>query len=64
VPSDIVLSHDLPAPEELLALYDAVGWNAYTADPGRLSAAVAGSHLVLCAREASGSLIGLARTAG
>jgi len=58
-----VLTSEIPAGNELLSLYDAVGWSAYTADPERLVRAVRGSHLVLCARnEATGSLVGLART--
>ena len=58
-----VLTSEIPAGNELLALYDAVGWSAYTADPERLVRAMHGSHLVLCARnEATGSLVGLART--
>ncbi len=59
---DIVLTDDPPSRAELLALYQAVGWTAYTRDPDRLVAAVAGSHLVLCARDRSGALVGLART--
>lgn len=55
--------HQIPTDAELVSLYDAVGWSAYTNDPGRLSRAVHGSHLVLCARdESSGELVGLART--
>ena len=46
--------------DELLALYSSVGWEAYTADPAGLAAAVANSTLVVEAR-AAGQLIGLAR---
>jgi GNAT superfamily N-acetyltransferase len=46
--------------EELLSLYDDVGWSAYTADPQRLLAAIDGSTHVVVARE-DGLLVGLAR---
>lgn len=52
-----------PAHEELMSLYDAVGWSAYTKDPARLVAAVKGSLAVVTARE-GGQLIGLARLIG
>jgi hypothetical protein len=51
---------DVPAPGELIALYSAVGWSAYTDDPSTLHRAVAGSSLVVTARRA-GELVGLAR---
>ncbi|MFJ4219913.1 GNAT family N-acetyltransferase [Curtobacterium luteum] len=50
-----------PSPDELVDLYRAVGWSAYTRDPDLLVAAVAGSHGVVTARE-DGVLVGLART--
>ncbi len=46
---------------ELVELYDAVGWTAYTAKPDDLSVAVANSTFVVVARDDSGHLIGLAR---
>jgi GNAT superfamily N-acetyltransferase len=46
--------------DELIALYDAVGWNVYTKKPDALLAAIAGSASVVIARE-NGALIGLAR---
>lgn len=46
--------------DELVALYGAVGWSAYTRDPGLLARAVAGSSYVVTARRA-GRLVGLAR---
>jgi ribosomal protein S18 acetylase RimI-like enzyme len=52
----------LPSADELIELYRAVGWSAYTDVPQRLVDAVAASHLVLTAREDDGSLIGLVRT--
>jgi len=45
---------------ELAALYGAVGWSAYTADPEALAGAIARSTYVVTARE-TGDLIGLAR---
>ncbi|GGL73957.1 GNAT family N-acetyltransferase [Glutamicibacter protophormiae] len=53
----------LPARDELLGLYDAVGWTAYTQDPQRLEAAIAASLSVATAR-AAGRLVGLARIVG
>jgi GNAT superfamily N-acetyltransferase len=47
--------------EEAVALYDAVGWTAYTRDPASLSRAIAASHLVVTARDGA-ELVGLART--
>ncbi|WP_040166111.1 GNAT family N-acetyltransferase [Microbacterium gorillae] len=58
----VTITAELPAPDELVALYGAVGWTAYTADPDRLAASVAGSTLVLAARDEAGALVGLART--
>ncbi|MDR0784206.1 MAG: GNAT family N-acetyltransferase [Propionibacteriaceae bacterium] len=46
---------------EVLGLYDAVGWTAYTADPATLSRALAGSHRIVAARD-EGQLVGLARS--
>lgn len=48
--------------DEIVALYTSVGWTAYTADPDQLLRALAGSHLVLTARDDAGTLLGLART--
>ncbi|WP_104179221.1 GNAT family N-acetyltransferase [Arthrobacter sp. B0490] len=53
---------DVPTPTELLALYGAVGWTAYTRDPDRLGRSIAGSHLVVTVRDDDGGLLGLART--
>lgn len=46
--------------EEVLALYDAIGWSAYTMHPDGLMAAIAGSATVVGAR-LDAALIGLAR---
>ncbi len=56
------VTNERPNDAELLTLYDAIGWTAYTRDPDRLAAAIAGSHLVLTARDDWGQLIGLVRT--
>ena len=45
---------------QLVALYTAVGWNAYTSDPVSLAKAVAGSSTVAVARDGD-ELVGLAR---
>jgi GNAT superfamily N-acetyltransferase len=45
---------------ELVALYEAVGWSAYTRAPEVLEAAIAGSSYVVVARRGE-RLIGLAR---
>lgn len=46
--------------DELVDLYASVGWTAYTADPGGLARAIAGSTYVVTARHGD-LLIGLAR---
>ncbi|MFJ3033548.1 GNAT family N-acetyltransferase [Curtobacterium pusillum] len=58
----VTITEELPGRDELLGLYDGVGWTAYTRHPDALVAAVAGSHLVLAARDHTGALVGLART--
>ena len=47
-------------PAEVLDLYDSVGWSAYTANPGTLLQALAGSATVAVAHS-DGKLVGLAR---
>ena len=49
-------------PEEMFELYDSVGWDGYTRDVDKLCRGLANSHLVLSARDTSGTLLGLART--
>lgn len=56
------ISDKPPGIDELVALYDAVGWTAYTQDPAALTAAIVGSHSVLTARDDDGHLLGLLRT--
>lgn len=53
-------SNVLPSLGELLHLYDAVGWSAYTEDPARLLRSLNGSAHVVCAR-VDEELVGLAR---
>lgn len=48
--------------DEALGLYDSVGWIGYTKNPDKLVRSLAGSHLLLTARDLNGRLIGLART--
>ena len=49
-----------PRLDELVALYDSVGWTVYTADPGSLATAVENSTFIATAR-ADGHLVGLLR---
>ncbi|MFE9790166.1 GNAT family N-acetyltransferase [Streptomyces goshikiensis] len=49
-------------PEEVLGLYRSVAREGYTRDVDRLCRGLANSHLVITARDASGTLCGLART--
>ncbi|WP_246490676.1 GNAT family N-acetyltransferase [Brevibacterium oceani] len=53
-------SNVLPAQGALMALYDAVGWSAYTADPARLDRSIRASAHVVSAWDGE-SLVGLAR---
>jgi len=46
---------------EALALYQSVGWTAYTRDPALLAQAIKNSSFVVIARDADGALVGLAR---
>lgn len=59
----VVLAREIPSREELVRLYDSVGWSAYTADPDLLEAAMAASLQVVTAR-VEGRLVGLARVVG
>lgn len=56
----LISAEDRPTREELLGLYDAVGWSGYTTDPDTLETAVEGSSRVVTARY-GGELLGLAR---
>ncbi|AXK46469.1 GNAT family N-acetyltransferase [Brachybacterium saurashtrense] len=57
------LRAEVPALDEALALYDAVGWGAYTREPETLERALRGSGRVVTARR-DGQLLGLARVVG
>lgn len=46
---------------ELLSLYDALGWSSYTENPDVLASAMANSSVVVVARDLDGTLVGLAR---
>ncbi|XAS65166.1 GNAT family N-acetyltransferase [Micrococcaceae bacterium Sec5.8] len=46
---------------EVQALYESVGWGAYTREPKVLAAAVRGSSFVVTARNSGGALVGMAR---
>ncbi len=52
-----------PTQNELVELYESVGWSAYTSDPARLAAAVSASLAVVTARQ-DDKLVGLARLVG
>ena len=58
----------LPSTEELVELYDAVGWSAYTRTPERLVPMLTGSRYLYVAREntteGAERLIGLVRAVG
>jgi ribosomal protein S18 acetylase RimI-like enzyme len=56
-----IVAENLVGREEAVELYRAVGWLGYTKDPDKLVRSLAGSHLLLTARDA-GRLVGLART--
>lgn len=58
----VILTNDLPARAELVALYASVGWTNYTEHPAALEQALRSSSFVVCARSDSGELLGLART--
>ncbi|WP_043440834.1 GNAT family N-acetyltransferase [Arthrobacter sp. L77] len=57
-----ITADETPGLDRALALYDAVGWTAYTRDPDRLARSLAGSHSVVTAWDDDGGLVGLART--
>ncbi len=64
MPASLELRDDrMPGSEALIALYDAVGWSAYTAAPETLVAALAGSLRVVTAWHGE-HLVGLARIVG
>jgi ribosomal protein S18 acetylase RimI-like enzyme len=48
--------------DEVLELYDSVGWGTWTRDIAKVCRSLTNSHLVITARDESGKLLGLART--
>jgi len=46
---------------EVIALYESVGWSAYTREPEVLVQAIRGSAFVVTCRDGAGELVGLAR---
>lgn len=56
----VITADELPGREDLVTLYEAVGWSRYTTDPELLEAAVRGSTRVVVARYGE-DLLGLAR---
>ncbi|MEC5199822.1 ribosomal protein S18 acetylase RimI-like enzyme [Arthrobacter sp. PL16] len=56
---DVVNAEDLSL-SEVLALYSAVGWSAYTEDPHNLARALAGSSTLVAAHDRK-TLVGLVR---
>jgi GNAT superfamily N-acetyltransferase len=61
MPEFTVLAGAPVSDSEVLALYESVGWTAYTRDPGTLASAIRGSSFVATARTEGGGLVGLAR---
>ncbi|MGO0577456.1 GNAT family N-acetyltransferase [Ornithinimicrobium panacihumi] len=57
---ELVIAEERPGREELVGLYDAVGWSTYTRDPDALARAIEGSTRVVTARYGE-ELLGLAR---
>ena len=58
---EVVIGAESGVPlDEVLPLYEAVGWTAYTRNPDLLAKAIAGSSYVVTARR-PGRLLGLAR---
>lgn len=61
--SDPALTDRLPDRDQLVALYESVGWTTYTADPARLERALDGSRWLRTVWDAD-TLVGLARAVG
>ena len=59
----ITITKTPPSREQLLTLYDSVGWSAYTCEPDRLERVVAASLSVFTAWDGS-HLVGLLRAVG
>lgn len=52
--------NEIPA-ADVIALYESVGWSAYTTEPEVLVQAIRGSTYVVTCRDSAGALVGLAR---
>ena len=61
MPEFTVLAGTPDSDSEVLALYESVGWTAYTREPEVLVSAIRGSSFVVTAQAAGGGLVGLAR---
>jgi N-acetylglutamate synthase-like GNAT family acetyltransferase len=57
----VIATDRVPTVDQLVELYDSVGWTAYTKDPATLHAAVAGSSFVVTGWDRQEQLVGLAR---
>lgn len=64
MPEMLVNAGKIPSVDELVELYDSVGWASYTEDPEALYLGVQNSLRVVTARSEEGTLIGLARVVG
>lgn len=62
VTNTFAISREIPEEAELIGLYRAVDWTAYTNEPDLLIEALRASYAVYAARSTVGELIGLART--
>lgn len=62
-PGSVDIAVETPGTDEAVALYEEVGWSAYTRDPSVLRRALDGSAVVVTARH-RGHLVGLARVVG
>lgn len=56
-----ISENDASSRDEVLALYDAVGWTTYTREPDTLVRAIAQSSFCATARDDAGTLVGLTR---
>lgn len=59
-----IIDNDELGRDELVELYDAVGWSLYTRDPDKLVRAIEASRFVVSARDEDDRLVGLARIVG
>lgn len=59
-----ITAEDMPDINELVDLYDSVGWTSYTQNPTLLINGVRNSLRIVTARAKDGTLLGLARMVG